>query len=71
MKWNKHSFRRFFPSCADRHIEDHRRDPGKNGRVEYPPPPAALFPVPQISPQHRRQNHEDHDPVQRLYIGSI
>ena len=44
MKWNKHSFRRFFPSCADRHIEDHRRDPGKNGRVEYPPPPAALFP---------------------------
>ena len=44
LKWNKHSFRRFFPSCADRHIEDHRRDPGKNGRVEYPPPPAALFP---------------------------
>ena len=31
----------------------------------------ALFPVPQISPQHRRQDHEDHDPVQRLYIGSI
>lgn len=40
----------------------------KRPRCEYPPPPAALFPVPQISPQNRRQDHEDHDPVQRLYI---
>lgn len=47
LKWNKHSFRRFFPSCADRHIEDHRRDPGKNGRVvsiRHRLLPCSLFP---------------------------